>query len=74
MAVPGQLLNFNKEEDFKQLDRPAALQDLACQIWQNICSGGAEQDPALLWRFAVFSFADLKKYTFRYWHAPAAAV
>ena len=70
VAVPGQLRNLNTLESFVQLDKPAALQALAGQIWADICSGAAEEDPALLWRFLVLSFADLKKYSFTYWRAP----
>ena len=67
VAVPGQLTNFNTLEQFKGMDRPAALQTTADANWAAICSGAAERDPALLWRFAAFSFADLKKFSFLYW-------
>jgi len=39
------------------------------QIWDDICSGRAEENTDLLNRFLVISYADLKKWTFTYWFA-----
>lgn len=44
------------------------------QIWEDICSGKAEEDCSVLLRFLVVSFADLKKWTFYYWFAFPALV
>lgn len=44
------------------------------QIWEDIQSGKALEDCALLSRFLVISFADLKKWSFRYWFAFPALV
>ena len=37
------------------------------QIWEDVKSGRALEDPSLLSRFALFTFADLKKFKFFYW-------
>lgn len=44
------------------------------QIWEDIQSGKALEDCACLARFFVISFADLKKWSFRYWFAFPALV
>ncbi|KAL6992408.1 Autophagy protein 7 [Sarracenia purpurea var. burkii] len=41
----------------------------AKKIWEDIHSGKAEEDSAVLSRFLLISFADLKKWTFYYWFA-----
>ena len=46
--------------------RPCCLQ-AARRIWEDILSGAAEQNPQLLSRFLLLSFADLKKYTYLSW-------
>ena len=43
------------------------LRQVASQIWSDILSGAAEQNPAVLCRFLLLSFADLKKYTYLSW-------
>ena len=69
--VPGQLHNVNTYERFKQLispERRAALaQAAADRVWADICSGAAEANPALLSRFLLLSFADLKIFRYFYW-------
>ena len=48
--------------------RSAVLAVQASQrIWQDILSGEAEQSPALLARFLVLSYADLKRFRYYYW-------
>ena len=37
------------------------------RIWQDILSGEAERRPALLARFLVLSYADLKRFRYYYW-------
>ncbi|CAL8471824.1 g11366 [Coccomyxa elongata] len=70
-GVPGQLRNLNTLERFKALQkqRGSILQEAASLIWRNICSGAAEADPALLSRFLLISYADLKLFRFYYWFA-----
>lgn len=47
---------------------------IANQIWDDIHSGKVEEDSALLLRFLIISFADLKKWSFHYWLAFPALV
>ncbi|XP_008791400.1 ubiquitin-like modifier-activating enzyme atg7 [Phoenix dactylifera] len=72
--VPGILYNTNTLESFHALDRESLLKMEAKKILEDICSGKVEEDSALLSRFLVISFADLKKWSFRYWFAFPALV
>jgi ubiquitin-like modifier-activating enzyme ATG7 len=67
--VPGQLRNVNTIERFKALQegRSALLAEAAAAVWADICSGAAEADPALLSRFLLISYADLKLFRYYYW-------
>ncbi|KAK2549460.1 Ubiquitin-like modifier-activating enzyme ATG7, partial [Acropora cervicornis] len=38
-------------------------------IWESILSGQAVDDPSLLCKFVLITFADLKHYKFYYWFA-----
>ena len=67
MRVPGELLNLNTLDSFKNLDRVALLCSTAARIWADIKSGAAERDPSLLCRFLLLSHAELKSYRFYYW-------
>lgn len=69
--MPGELRNVNTLERFKALQeqRGSILQEAASLIWRNISSGAAEADPALLSRFLLISYADLKLFRFYYWWA-----
>ena len=71
--MPGELRNVNTLERFKALQeqRSALIQEPAGQIWRDIRSGAAEADPALLSRFLLISYADLKLFRFYYWCVPA---
>ncbi|CAK9152601.1 unnamed protein product [Ilex paraguariensis] len=73
-SVPGILYNTNTLEDFHNLDRQSLLKAEAKKIWEDIHSGKAEEDSAVLSRFLVLSFADLKKWSFHYWFAFPALV
>ncbi|KAI8929240.1 hypothetical protein BC831DRAFT_497246 [Entophlyctis helioformis] len=64
-----QTINTNTIEDFKAVDKTSLLKTTALEIWQDILSGAAEQEPSLLGRFLLLTFADLKKYRFYYWFA-----
>ena len=70
-SAPGELHNVNTYERFKHLisaERRAALaQAAADSIWADICCGAAEANPALLSRFLLLSFADLKTFRYFYW-------
>ncbi|CAH2046260.1 unnamed protein product, partial [Thlaspi arvense] len=72
--VPGILYNTNTVESFNKLDKQSLLKAEAKKIWEDIQSGKAVEDCALLSRFLVISFADLKKWSFRYWFAFPALV
>lgn len=73
--MPGELRNVNTLERFKALhpleQRRALIQEPADQIWRDIRSGAAEANPALLSRFLLISYADLKLFRFYYWCAQA---
>ncbi|XP_074565734.1 ubiquitin-like modifier-activating enzyme atg7 [Curcuma longa] len=72
--VPGTLYNMNTLESFKALDRVSLLKIEAQKIWDDIHSGKVEEDSAVLLRFLVISFADLKKWNFLHWFAFPAVV
>uniref|UniRef100_A0A1J3GFV1 Ubiquitin-like modifier-activating enzyme ATG7 n=1 Tax=Noccaea caerulescens TaxID=107243 RepID=A0A1J3GFV1_NOCCA len=72
--IPGILHNTNTVESFNKLDKQSLLKAEAKKIWEDIQSGKALEDCALLSRFLVISFADLKKWNFRYWFAFPALV
>ena len=67
VRIPGELTNVNTLESFKSYDRATALQQVAMQIWQDVLSGAAEANPALLGRFLLLSYAELKSYRYYYW-------
>ncbi|KAI0492995.1 hypothetical protein KFK09_027271 [Dendrobium nobile] len=67
--VPGTLYNTNTLESFHALDKDALLKMEAKKIFDDIISGKADEDCAVLSRFLLISFADLKKWTFRHWFA-----
>ncbi|CAM6036490.1 unnamed protein product [Sphagnum compactum] len=69
LPVPGILYNTNTLESFQALDRQQLMSEATQQIWDDICSGRAEENTDLLNRFLVISYADLKKWTFTYWFA-----
>ncbi|KAI9085501.1 hypothetical protein K1719_032568 [Acacia pycnantha] len=65
-SVPGILYNTNTVESFHALDKQNLLKAEASKIWEDIQTGKAVEDPAILSRFLLISFADLKKWTFHY--------
>lgn len=73
-SVPGILYNTNTLEGFHSLDKQCLLKAEAKKIWDDIHSGKAEEDSAVLSRFLLISFADLKKWSFHYWFAFPALV
>ncbi|KDP21082.1 hypothetical protein JCGZ_21553 [Jatropha curcas] len=73
-SVPGILYNTNTLEAYRALDRKILLKEEAKKIWEDIGSGKAVEDSAVLSRFLLISFADLKNWNFRYWFAFPALV
>ncbi|XP_062056439.1 ubiquitin-like modifier-activating enzyme ATG7 isoform X2 [Lepus europaeus] len=63
----GSLYNTNTLESFKAADKKLLLEQAANEIWESIKSGAALEDPVLLNKFLLLTFADLKKYHFYYW-------
>ncbi|XP_006646097.1 ubiquitin-like modifier-activating enzyme atg7 [Oryza brachyantha] len=64
--IPGTLLNTNNIRGFQNLDRALLLKSEAKKILHDISSGKVEENPALLLRFLVISFADLKNWKVYY--------
>ncbi|XP_076972657.1 ubiquitin-like modifier-activating enzyme ATG7 isoform X4 [Tamandua tetradactyla] len=63
----GTLYNTNTLESFKTADKKLLLEQTANEIWESITSGAALENPVLLNKFLLLTFADLKKYHFYYW-------
>uniref|UniRef100_S4R2T5 Ubiquitin-like modifier-activating enzyme ATG7 n=1 Tax=Mus musculus TaxID=10090 RepID=S4R2T5_MOUSE len=63
----GTLHNTNTLEAFKTADKKLLLEQSANEIWEAIKSGAALENPMLLNKFLLLTFADLKKYHFYYW-------
>ncbi|XP_064633956.1 ubiquitin-like modifier-activating enzyme ATG7 isoform X1 [Lineus longissimus] len=71
----GKLLNTNTLDSFREFDKKAFLESSAKLLWEDIRSGRAIEDPGLLSRFILLTFADLKKYHYFYWFAfPALTI
>ncbi|KAJ8472813.1 hypothetical protein ONZ51_g8261 [Trametes cubensis] len=67
----GSFKNFNTIEDFKNADKTALFNHLTDEIWKSITQ---DKSTALLSKFLLITFADLKKYKYYYWFAfPAFA-
>ncbi|KAL6614923.1 hypothetical protein ACP70R_037193 [Stipagrostis hirtigluma subsp. patula] len=64
--VPGTLINTNNMRGFQNLDKELLLKSEAKKILHDIMSGKVEEDPALLLRFLLISYADLKNWKFYY--------
>ncbi|KAJ9136048.1 hypothetical protein P3X46_033162 [Hevea brasiliensis] len=73
-SVPGILYNTNTLEAYHALDKKSLLKEEAKKIWEDIHTGKAVEDSAVLLRFLLISFADLKKWSFHYWFAFPALV
>ena len=71
----GNLVNYNTIDAFKKFDKNAFIQDQEGQNFKKLIeSDKILDDPRLLTRFTVHTFADLKKYIFYYWFAFPAVV
>jgi ubiquitin-like modifier-activating enzyme ATG7 len=57
LAAYGILLNKNTLQAFKNCDKIALLEELGQELWQSITSGEALDNPALLSRFFLLTYA-----------------
>jgi ubiquitin-like modifier-activating enzyme ATG7 len=57
LAAHGILLNKNTLETFKNCNKIALLEELGQELWQSITSGKALDNPALLSRFFLLTYA-----------------
>ncbi|KAK4996673.1 Autophagy protein 7 [Elasticomyces elasticus] len=62
----GMIRNFNTIEEYKQVDKPASIEQAGRMIWDAISDGTIYSCPSLLSSFSAICFADLKKYKFNY--------
>ena len=58
----GTFLLVNTIEAFKNADKQTLLDREAARVWASICDGAAVDDPRLIARFLLLTFADLKKH------------
>ncbi|XP_066553921.1 ubiquitin-like modifier-activating enzyme ATG7 [Amia ocellicauda] len=65
--VVGTLYNTNTLEAFKSCDKKELMEKGAKEIWDAIQSGAVFENPSVLSKFLLLTFADLKKYHFYYW-------
>jgi len=70
----GTLYNTNTIENFKSLNKQLLFDKTAQMIWEDIRSGRYLDEPHLLTRFLLTSFADLKKFIFYYHFAFPALI
>jgi ubiquitin-like modifier-activating enzyme ATG7 len=63
----GVLYNVNTIEEFKKTDKKHLLEQIGRRIVTNISDLSVLDDPAELFRFVLFAFADLKVHQFTYW-------
>jgi ubiquitin-like modifier-activating enzyme ATG7 len=66
MIMPGNIINSNTEEEFKNFDKGEILKKVGEKIFKNISSKEWLKNPSLLLEFILLSFADLKTHKFRY--------
>ena len=69
LPATGHQLNLNTLESYKNSDKTALLEKQGAQFWDDILDGSVLKNPALLSRFFLLTFGDLKKYNFYYWFA-----
>lgn len=65
----GTLRNTNTIDMFKTIDKQQLINAIGDQIWSDVISDRAVEDPSLLSRFLMLTFIDLKKYHYYYWFA-----
>ena len=69
LEMPGTLVNVNTLERFRAFDRGTLMSNAAKRLAEDIRSGRADDDAALLTPFIALTYADLKKWSFYYWFA-----
>ena len=69
LEMPGTLVNVNTLERFRAFDRGTLMSNAAKRLAEDIRSGRADSDAALLTPFIALTYADLKKWSFYYWFA-----
>ena len=69
LEMPGTLVNVNTLERFRAFDRGTLMSNAAKRLVEDIRSGRADDDAALLTPFIALTYADLKKWSFYYWFA-----
>ncbi|CAL9731469.1 ubiquitin-like modifier-activating enzyme Atg7p [Monosporozyma unispora] len=62
ITVKGEVLNFNRVDQLKTLDKQQFLYDKGLEVWED-----SKQDINNCFKFFLVSFADLKKYRYTYW-------
>lgn len=77
VVVPGTVVNVNTAEEFRALDKKALLAESGARIAAAVRGDGGQDaldDPAVLARFILVCFADLKNHRFIYWFGFPALV
>lgn len=69
VVMEGEIHNVNTIEEFKLVDKQGFLAQAGEHIATAVADGSAWEEPSVMLRFAVLSYADLKKYRFYYWFA-----
>jgi ubiquitin-like modifier-activating enzyme ATG7 len=69
VKAPGSVTVVNTMEDFKETDKKAFIDAVGQHIVGDIDSGKAVQNPALLTRWAMLVYSNLKNYSHTYWLA-----
>lgn len=62
IEVMGELINFNKLEQLRTLDKQQYLYETGMKLWEI-----SKKDINKCFKFYLISFADLKKYKYTYW-------
>ncbi|CAG9761098.1 unnamed protein product [Ceutorhynchus assimilis] len=65
----GKIANKNTIEQFRQCNKLTFLQREGAQLFEKIVSGEALDEPGVLNCFVILAYADLKKYSYRFWFA-----
>lgn len=69
VGMYGTIINKNTLESFKEFDKQKLLQEQGEVLLKDISNGDVLNNPSLLARFLLLTFADLKKCLFYYWFA-----
>ncbi|XP_073845173.1 autophagy-related 7 [Musca autumnalis] len=63
----GTIYNRNTIEEFKTCDKNALMREEGLKLIHNFTTDAVLDDPSLLARFFILSFADLKSHNYYYW-------